>query len=120
MDNKLFTIPEIQQAFAVAIVSRLQDYGYFDMNQFIKVTKTKTQFRKELQNAHSKYEVLYTKPYPSEEKAYEFWASNIDSSRDEQLSPLEANAIISWIYRTIKNQRDRMVFTKELFASEFK
>lgn len=116
----LYEIPEVKEAFLVTIANRLQDYGYFDMNQFIKTTKTKKEFREELRKVHSKYEILYKEAYPSKEDAYEFWRNNIAENKDscdEELSPLEAEAIISWAYQTIKTQKDRAMLTKELFST---
>lgn len=117
--DELYDIPEVQESFFTVIGSRLLNYGYFDMNEYIKITKNKDQLREELKGIHSKYELLYKGSYPAKEKAYEFWMKNIGaidngSYDNEELGPLEAKAIVNWIYRIINNQEDRASFTIEL------
>lgn len=69
----------------------------------------------------SKYAVLYQESYPKQDTALEVWRQKIgnlsyeDDTHAPELTFEESSAVVNWVYRTLKNAKEREDFTKDLF-----
>ena len=68
----------------------------------------------------SKYAVLYQGTYPNQDNALSEWESKIQgqectyNEQEIKLTYEEASAIVNWVYRSLRNARERENFTQEL------
>lgn len=118
--EELYYIKDIQQAFKSVCLDKMLADGYFDMSMYINARIHKDAMFAKLKNENSKYAVLYQNSYPKSENAYRFWKEKIldeyiDEKERQGLSDTESVAIVNWVYRILKNAKEREVFTKELF-----
>ena len=97
--------------------------GYFDMSLYIYGRIKKDEMYAMLVAHKSKYAVLYKGSYPNQDNALAEWNSkiqNIESIDNEQKIKLtyeEASAIVNWVYRSLRNAREREDFTQELLRN---
>lgn len=126
LDN-LYENRIIRKAFKVVCINKLMLDGYFDMSIYIYGRVKKGEMIDKLNAINSKYVNLYSLPYPKSEEAMEFWNKWINNNEayhnefndeNEQLSIIEAIAIVNWVYRILNNSEERISFTKALFNYE--
>lgn len=116
-DEQLYSIYEIRRAFELVCLNKMLTDGYFDMSVYIFGRIRKVDMYSRLITQNSKYAILYEGSYPRQENAYEEWYLKISENSDfEELTQLDAEAIVYWVYRCFKNSEQRINFTKELFA----
>ncbi len=120
--DKLYHISTIQDSFKIICLNKLLSDGYFDMSVYINGRIKKELMLSQLIEKKSKYQCLFKKPYPNKEQAYAFWTQNVnqldlydDVETSEELSDIEAKAIVYWVYRIFKNAQERINFTFLLF-----
>lgn len=117
--NKLYDIPDIQNAFKHICLNKMLSDGYFDMSVYIFGRIRKDDMYASLVTHKSKYAVLYQGRYPNKDTAASVWRKKIgeafSNSENDDLTDLESNAIVNWVYRTLKTSEDRQNFTIELF-----
>lgn len=95
--------------------------GYFDMSIYIYGRIKKDEMYAKLVAHKSKYAVLYRGAYPNQDNALSMWNSkvqnqeSIDNEQKIELTYEEASAIVNWVYRSLRNSKERKVFTQELF-----
>ena len=94
--------------------------GYFDMSIYIYGRIKKDEMYAKLVAHKSKYAVLYRGAYPNQDNALSVWNSkvqkqeSIDNGQKIELTYEEASAIVNWVYRSLRNARERENFTQEL------
>ena len=96
--------------------------GYFDMSTYIYGRIKKDEMYASLTAHKSKYAALYRGSYPKQETAVSEWreklkqSENIDNANVE-LTYEEASAIVNWVYRSLKNAKERENFTQDLLRN---
>lgn len=120
----LCNIVEIQKAFNNICLNKMLSDGYFDMSKYIFGRIRKDVMLSKLVLCKSRYAILYKNAYPTKENGAELWRkyfnndNNYDANADNiELSFIESEAIVNWIYRAFRNSKEREEFTKELFKS---
>lgn len=94
--------------------------GYFDMSIYIYGRIKKDEMYAKLVAYKSKYAVLYQGTYPNQDNALSEWESKIQgqegtyNEQEIKLTYEEASAIVNWVYRSLRNAREREDFTQEL------
>lgn len=113
----------IQSAFDIVCGKKLNRDGYCDLSSFIRCQKTKQEILQQLQKIKSPFVHLYYPSFPKAEKALDCWKSFLQNylpnkkyEEDYELSTIEAEAIIHWVYRTYSNDEERQEKTKSLFS----
>lgn len=119
--GNLYYIDVIQQAFKSVCLDKMLADGYFDMSIYINARIHKDDMYAKLKKENSPYSILYRDSYPKPENAYHFWIERfsnnyIDENKNRVLSDVESAAIVNWVYRILKNAKEREEFTKELFG----
>ena len=116
--EKLYSINVIQQAFESVCLDKMLADDYFDMSIYINARIHKDDMYAKLKKEISPYSILYRDSYPKPENAYHFWKErfSVDEKEIRVLSDVESAAIVNWIYRILKNAKEREEFTKELFG----
>ena len=96
--------------------------GYFDMSAYIFGRLKKEDMYARLVSSRSKYAVLYQGRFPNKDAASSVWRQkmgeethNIDDA-ESHLTHLESSAIVNWVYKALKNSKERNTFTKELLG----
>ncbi len=118
--DELYNIQAIKQAFKNICLDKMLADGYFDMSIYIFGRIKKEDIRGRLAAAKSKYVVLYESAYPKQDTAYAIWNEKISISLHDdvadtiELTQDESSAIVNWVYRTLKDSKEREDFTKEL------
>jgi hypothetical protein len=118
--DHLYYDQAIHQAFKNICLDKMLFDGYFDMSIYIFGRIKKEDIRGRLAAAKSKYVVLYESAYPKQDTAYDIWNEKIninlqDNTVDSiELTQDESSAIVNWVYRTLKDSKEREDFTKEL------
>lgn len=116
--DSLYHKEEISKAFKLICIDKLLLDGYFDMGKYI-FSRIKKDKMLSMLPSNSKYVVLYKNAYPSYEAALDFWDKNFSSDNEEnQMTYIEAEAIVYWIYQICKDSDERVEFTKLLFNRE--
>lgn len=119
--ENLYYKPPIELAFKNICLEKMRVDGYFDMSIYIYGRMKKDDIRRRLSAVKSPYKVLYDESYPEEKEALRFWEQKVEvnlvnsSFIDIELSPDESSAIVSWIYRILKNADERIALTQDLF-----
>ncbi len=120
--DELYDIPDIKVAFKTICLDKMLSDGYFDMSAYIFARIKKADMLSKLNSVGSKYEILYKNPFPNDEKAFEYWTEcfadetlHLDENEIQNMTLLEAKAIVYWVYRVFNNAEDRISFTKQLF-----
>ncbi len=112
--------PIIRQAFQNFCFEKILYDGYLDMSSFLNGSFTKEEMRYRLAAERSRYMILYQEDYPDEEVAAETWQKLLrddkpDAKRTE-LSAAEVDAIVYWVYMTMRDRERRVKFTLDLFS----
>ena len=120
-DQLYYEFP-IQQAFKNICLDKMLVDGYFDMSKYIFARIKKEDMLSKLILANSKYSILYKGSYPTKENAVNIWreaiyTQNEFANTETDLSLLESEAVVNWVYRSCKNSNERELFTKELFRN---
>lgn len=120
--NELYNINDVEQAFKAVCLDKMLSDGYFDMSVYIYGRLRKEEMYARLSAHKSRYAVLYKNPFPKQEKAYSTWISllgeqeNTTNDQDNiELSYEDSVAIVYWVYRTMKDAKDRSQFTLSMF-----
>lgn len=116
--DELYYVNDVKMAFKLICLDKMLSDGYFDMSTYIFSRIRKADMHSKLTAEKSKFSVLYDKPYPKPEKALEKWNSLINKHSNEEtlnMTNMEATAIVNWVYRCLKNSKERVSFTLELF-----
>lgn len=120
--ENLYYQTEIGQAFDIVCIKKMLTDGYVDMSAFIYARIKKEDMLERLTADQSRFAVLYKDAYPKKDNIIESWNQNIEtldryqSEHSEDLTYLEANAIVNWVYRSYRNAEERMEFTEWLFS----
>lgn len=120
--DDLYLISEIQQAFKNICLDKMLSDGYFDMSVYIYGRIKKEDMRCRLATVKSKYAVLYEGAYPTKDTASDIWNHKLNNNlqNDEtvsfELTYDESSAIVNWVYRILKNSKEREDFTKEILS----
>lgn len=110
----------MQQAFKMICIDKMLSDGYFDMSIYIYGRIKKDEMYAKLVAYKSKYAVLYQGTYPNQDNALSEWESKIQgqegtyNEQEIKLTYEEASAIVNWVYRSLRNAREREDFTQEL------
>lgn len=119
--DRLENIPTINQAFSNICLNKVLYDGYFDMSRYIFARSSKEEMIYRLAVDKSKYIKLFQIDYPDKETAYEKWyqifPANNNEKNCENLTTTETEAIVYWVYMTMKTSEERIQFTYELFSS---
>ncbi|MDW7651229.1 MAG: hypothetical protein SCK29_11755 [Bacillota bacterium] len=116
--DELNNIQAIHQAFKNICLDKMLADGYFDMSIYIFGRIKKEDIRGRLTAAKSKYRVLYESAYPTQDTAYAIWNEKMstylhdDETDTIELTQDESSAIVNWVYRTLKDSKEREDFTK--------
>lgn len=120
--DELYNIAEVKQAFKNVCLDKMLSDGYFDMSTYIFARIRKEDMLSKLTLFKSKYVVLYKNSYPKKDNAADLWAQYFEKfvydenlSGATELSYVESEAIVNWVYRAFNNSSEREAFTKELF-----
>ena len=116
--DELYYVNDVKRAFKLICLDKMLSDGYFDMSTYIFGRIHKADMYAKLTSEKSKFSVLYDKPYPRLEKAFEKWNLLINQHSYEEtlnMTHTEATAIVNWVYRYLKNSNERVSFTLELF-----
>lgn len=116
--DNLYSMWDVYQAFQMICTNKMLSDGYIDMNVYIGGRIKKNEMYAELAAQKSRYAVLYQGSYPTQEQAYSEWISKIphpENTWEDELTSLEASAIVNWVYRSLKNAQERIDFTQKLF-----
>lgn len=111
---------KVGEAFEKICTKKMLHDGYINMSVYIQAKINKPEMLSALEKVDSKFSVLYSSPFPKKEKVFDFWQKNFRnvSIYDlEELSMLEAHAIVYWVYKTLPSCLDRIQFTKEIFKN---
>lgn len=111
---------KVGEAFEKICTKKMLHDGYINMSVYIQAKINKPEMLSALEKVDSKFSVLYSIPFPKKEKVFDFWQKNFRnvSIYDlEELSMLEAHAIVYWVYKTLPSCLDRIQFTKEIFKN---
>lgn len=122
--DELYYIRDIQQAFKNICLDKMLSDGYFDMSIYIYGRIKKEDMYARLRACKSKYADLYRGSYPKEDNALTIWKKCIgeDSSADNShdlpvnLTHEESKGIVNWVYRALKNVKEREEFTRALLS----
>lgn len=112
----------VHQAFKIVCIDKMLSDGYFDMSIYINARMKKDDIRGKLIAAKSRYKVLYDGTYSTKKNAISDWKEKkgrdlyYDDLSVMELSYDESAAIVNWIYRVLKDAKEREIFTKELFS----
>lgn len=115
----LFYKTKVGEAFEKICTKKMLLDGYIDMSVYIQGKINKPEMLSLLEKAESRFSVLYSSPFPKKENAFSFWQkkfANISIFDYDELSTLEAHAIVYWIYKTLSSYIDRIQFTMEIFS----
>ena len=119
--NRLETIPTINQAFFNICLNKILYDGYFDMSRYIFARSSREEMIYRLALDKSEFIKLFQTDYPDQENAYEKWyqlfpKNNIQVERIN-LTTTETEAIVYWVYMTMKTSEERIQFTYDLFGN---
>lgn len=115
----LFYKTKVGEAFEKICTKKMLLDGYIDMSVYIQGKINKPEMLSLLEKAESRFSVLYSSPFPKKENAFSFWQkkfANISIFDYDELSTLEAHAIVYWVYKTLSSYIDRIQFTMEIFS----
>lgn len=121
--DELYCIPEIKQAFKNILFDKMLKDGYFDMRKYILGLIKKGSMLSKLEKEDSKYALLYKSAYPVKENAFHLWNNILGNTekdcyyfKDVDLTIVESEAIVNWVFQTLKNSKEREDFTKKIFC----
>ena len=120
--DELYYIEDIQQAFKNICLNKMLSDGYFDMSLYIYGRIKKEDMYARLKAGKSKYAALYHGSYPKKDNAVTARKKCMgeDSYTDDnnrfplKLTHDESKGIVNWVYRTLKNVKERETFTEQL------
>ncbi len=117
---KLENIIEIVQAFSNICLNKILYDGYFDMSSYIYERISKEEMMYRLAVDKSKFIKLYQFDYPAKEEAAAEWYKIFPEEQQNKrvkLSKTETEAIVYWLYMTMRSVEERVNFTFELFKN---
>lgn len=123
--EKASEIPDVREAFERVCVRKILQDGYFDMSQYIHGGLTKGSTYRALVKVKSPYAPLYhdRNSFPNPNNIVEQWCSvlqcasvNCPIVAYEDMSEIEAKAIVHWVYAAFKSKERKEKFTKDVFS----
>ncbi len=113
--------PAVQQAFKNICLDKMLIDGYFDMRKYVEAKIDRYLMFAKLRKENSRYAILYKASYPKDrDMALSKWEHLIQDDYMENseiaLTITESEAIVNWVYQTLKTEEERKDFTKELFG----
>ena len=118
-------IPDVQEAFERVCVCKMLRDGYFDMSQYIRGNLTKGNMYRTLVEIKSPYAPLYydKNTFPHTDNIVERWCNvlncasvNRPTTIRENMSEIEVEAIVYWVYAALKTKKEKEQFTKDVFS----
>ncbi len=120
--------PVVRKAFYNFCFEKILYDGYLDMSSFLDGSFSKEEMRYRLAVERSIYIKLYQEDYPDKNNAQQTWQrlfqgnervmeDRIEPSVTTELSMTEIEAIVYWVYMTMKERTERVDFTLELFSN---
>lgn len=113
--NDLFFDEIIEEAFQRVCESKMLVDGYMDFSKFINAIYPKSHYYNALKKDDSRFQCLFSETFPELSQAYSFWHKFFSNESQTMISPIECEAIVYWVYKIIRNKKDRMTFTKQYF-----
>ncbi len=113
--------PTVRQAFKNICLNKMLIDGYFDMRRYVEAKIDRYIMFAKLRKENSHYDILYREHYPEDkDKALKEWErlikDNFTENSEILLTVTESEAIVNWVYQTLKTEEERKTFTKELFG----
>lgn len=119
--DELYYISEIKRAFENILFEKMLKDGYFDMRKYISGRIKKENMLSMLEKEESKYALLYKKAYPVKENAFRLWNNTFGNIEEQycqnvvKLTIVESEAIVNWVFQTLKTSKEREDFAKRIF-----
>lgn len=111
---------KVGEAFEKICTKKMLLDGYINMSVYIQAKINKPEMLSLLEKAESRFSVLYSSSFPKKENVFSFWQKQFGQMSVfdyDELSMLEAHAIVYWIYKILPNYNDRIQFTMEIFRN---
>ena len=118
--EELFYQTKVREAFEKICTKKMLLDGYINMSVYIQGKINKPEMLSLLEKAGSRFSVLYSSSFPKKENVFPFWQKHFGQMSVfdyDELSMLEAHAIVYWIYKILPNYNDRIQFTIEIFRN---
>lgn len=119
-DEKLYNFPTIRKAFYLVCGKKLEVAFYCSMEKFFDRKINRLTYKKILKEKNSPIAKLYEKAYPSKEDAESVFLKfeeNIMQTlvleTEYELSELEAEAIVYWVYHVYSTSSERKIITRQ-------
>lgn len=118
--NEIYTNPFVEKAFYLVCGDKLISDGYCDMNLYISNRISKESMHQMLKNIDSPFIELYKNGYPKKENINKdlnkFLESQImqNYEKTDDMKLVEAQALINWMYKSLRNIDARLEATTEL------
>lgn len=118
--NEIYTNPFVEKAFYLVCGDKLISDGYCDMNLYISNRISKESMQQMLKNIDSPFIELYKNGYPKKENINKdlnkFLESQImqNYEKTDDMKLVEAQALINWMYKSLRNIDARLEATTEL------
>jgi hypothetical protein len=118
--SEIYMNPFVEKAFYLACGDKLISDGYCDMNLYISNKISKDSMQQMLKNIDSPFIELYKGSYPKKDDIAEnlnaFLSSQImqNYEKPDNMKLVEAQALVNWIYKSLRNADARVEATKEL------
>lgn len=119
--DELYDRPTIQKAFKNICLDKMLADGYFDMRKYVEAKVERLKMYSKLQIAGSKFANLFKEKYPRRDEALKFWREMVADDEDgdnesAELTQLDSDAIVYWVYQVCGEKKDRENITEEIFA----
>jgi hypothetical protein len=118
--SEIYKNPFVEKAFYLACGGKLISDGYCDMNLYISNKISKESMQQMLKKIDSPFIELYKGSYPKRDditnNLNEFLKSQVmqDYGKTDNMELVEAQALINWIYKSLRNVDARVEATMEL------
>ena len=121
--EQIYNKPAVQRAFKKVCLNKMLFDGYFDMSMYIYARMKKEDILAALIRCKSSYVVLYKNAYPKKDNIVDLWeryfgnglSDHANSVNAIELTDIEAEAIVNWVYQACNNAQEREQFTIEIF-----
>lgn len=109
----------VQQAFSNICLNKILIDGYCDMRKYIDAKIDRHFMLGKLIEENSIFSNLYYEEYPQDkDMALMEWEQLVNNgeSCEGNLTMVESEAIVNWVYQGLENNKERRAFTIELFT----
>ena len=117
--ESLYDRPIIYNAFKNICLDKMLVDGYFDMRKYVEGKIKRLDMYADLQKVNSKFAELYMNEYPMMEEALAFWIGveeSLEITNEVELTQLESEAIIYWVYQICTEKEEREQITAFIFS----